>query len=369
MIELDLTLYTEVLDLQEEVRKNLVNDINACIESGNIADVTRHPRYQTQPNLFDQTKEHWKHIKEAITKKVSKHFDVNNSEIRAWAYIKYGREPEDSSTSVWHSHKRDNGICNAIFYLDVPESSSTTEFMDKDGNVYRPKLVNQLLIIHDSSTVHRPPLWIDRKPNENRYVIAVEYYSKKVTMNTFTDKGYVLVKGFLDPDSVSVVSRYLENALRRYPENNQGGGQGDSSKISYYADPLIEMILADKLAHVEEVTGFKLFPSYSFTRVYQKGEELKAHIDRPGCEISLTCHIATVGKPWPIWMQTPGGEPTEYTLEPGDACVYKGCEIKHWREPATDTDINVQMMLHYVNQNGPNADHKFDRRPGLSLRK
>jgi protoheme ferro-lyase len=93
-------------------------------------------------------------------------------------------------------------------------------------------------------------------------------------MTDFQNKGYVLVKNFLDPDSVSVVSRYLENALRRYPENNQGGGQGDSSKISYYADPLIEMILKDKLEHVEEVTGYKLFPSYSFTRVYQKAKSL-----------------------------------------------------------------------------------------------
>lgn len=188
-------------------------------------------------------------------------------------------------------------------------------------------------------------------------------------MTDFQNKGYVLVKGFLDPASVSVVSRYLENALRRYPENNQGGNQGDASKISYYSDPLIEMILKDKLEHVEEITGHKLFPTYSYTRVYQKGDELKAHIDRPSCEISLTCHIATVGKPWPIWMQVPGGEPVEYTLEPGDACVYKGCEIKHWRKPATETDINVQMMLHYVNQNGPNAGYKYDQRQGLSLKK
>jgi len=188
-------------------------------------------------------------------------------------------------------------------------------------------------------------------------------------MTEFQQKGYVLIKNFIDLDSVSVVSRYLENALKRYPENNQGGGQGDASKISYYADPLIEMILKDKLEHVEEVTGYKLFPSYSFTRVYQKGEELTPHVDRPSCEISLTCHIATVGKPWSVWMQTPGGEPTEYTLEPGNACVYKGCEIKHWRNPATETDINVQMMLHYVNQNGPCAGYKYDQRPGLSLRK
>lgn len=186
-------------------------------------------------------------------------------------------------------------------------------------------------------------------------------------MNVFQENGYVLVKNFLDADAVKVVSRYLENALRRYPENNQGGGGDTSSRISWYADPLIEMILEDKISHVEEITGYKLFPSYSFTRVYQKGDELKPHIDRPACEISLTCHIATVGKPWPIWMQPPGGESVSYTLEPGDACVYKGCEVKHWRSVATDTDINVQMMLHYVNQNGPNASYKLDRRPQISL--
>jgi hypothetical protein len=44
-------------------------------------------------------------------------------------------------------------------------------------------------------------------------------------MTEFQDKGYVLIKNFLDPESVKVVSRYLENALRRYPENNQGGGE------------------------------------------------------------------------------------------------------------------------------------------------
>ena len=120
---------------------------------------------------------------------------------------------------------------------------------------------------------------------------------------------------------------------------------------------------------MEKITGYKLFPSYSFTRVYQKGEELTPHVDRPACEISVTCHIATVGSPWPVWMQAPGEEPTQYTLEPGDACVYKGCEIKHWRQPATETDINVQMMLHYVDQNGPCAGYKYDQRPGLALRK
>ena len=189
------------------------------------------------------------------------------------------------------------------------------------------------------------------------------------TMTEFQQKGYVLIKNFLDPDSVKTISRYLEYALKRYPENNQGGGKGDASAISWYADPLIETVLQNSNEEMEKITGYKLFPSYSFTRVYQKGEELTPHVDRPACEISVTCHIATVGNPWPVWMQAPGEEPTQYTLEPGDACVYKGCEIKHWRNPATETDINVQMMLHYVNQNGPCAAYKYDQRPGLGLRK
>ena len=188
-------------------------------------------------------------------------------------------------------------------------------------------------------------------------------------MTEFQQKGYVLVKNFLDPDSVKTISRYLEYALKRYPENNQGGARGDASAISWYADPLIETVLQNSNEEMEKITGMKLFPSYSFTRVYQKGEELKPHVDRPACEISVTCHIATVGKQWPIWMQAPGEQPSEYVLEPGDACVYKGCEIKHWRQPATETDINVQMMLHYVDQNGPCAGYKYDQRPGLALRK
>lgn len=176
----------------------------------------------------------------------------------------------------------------------------------------------------------------------------------------------MIVKQFIDKDTVEVISRYLENALSRYPENIQGD-EGNSCKISFYADPLIEMVLKDKTDYIEQITGLNLYPTFSFVKVYQKGEELKPHVNRPSCEISLSCHIATVGKAWPLWMHTPGNNPTKYILEQGDACIYKGCEIVHWREVATETDINVQIMLHYVNKNGPYAEYKYDCRDKLSV--
>ena len=186
-------------------------------------------------------------------------------------------------------------------------------------------------------------------------------------MTNFQTNDYVLVKGFFKPQELDTISRYLENALKRYPENNQGGGEDLSSRISWYADPLIEVILKNALPDVEDATGLKLIPTYSFTRVYQKGDALEPHLDRPACEISVTSNIATVGKPWPIYMKVPGKEPTAHYLEPGDACIYKGCEVTHWRNKTVDTDLNVQVMLHYVDKNGPNVGHKFDRRASLGL--
>ena len=189
-------------------------------------------------------------------------------------------------------------------------------------------------------------------------------------MTEFQEKGYTLIKGFLDPQAVATISRYFEYKHKRYPEiNDSVTSYDESSKISWYADPLIETVLYNSTTEIEEITGLKLFPSYSYSRIYLNGDELKPHTDRDACEISITCHVATVGEPWPIYMQAPGKEATKHILEPGDVCVYKGCEIKHWREKAVNTDINVQFMLHYTDQNGPNTSYKFDGRVSLGLKK
>lgn len=189
-------------------------------------------------------------------------------------------------------------------------------------------------------------------------------------MTEFQEKNYVVVRGFLDPDSVRSVSKYLENKIKRHPETNENAKDPEKvSQFCWYADPLIEAVLDNSTAHVEEVTGLQLFPTYSYTRVYMKGDELKPHVDRPSCEVSVTCHVATVGEPWKIYMESPGQQPTAVELAPGDAVVYKGCIVKHWRHPMENTEINVQFMLHYVDQNGPNAEYKLDKRPYLAYPK
>ena len=184
-------------------------------------------------------------------------------------------------------------------------------------------------------------------------------------MTDFEKNSCILVKGFIDPQGIQTISRYMEYALKQ----NEMERSENHTAISYarYADPLIETVLRNSLEHMEEITGKKLYPTYSFSRVYLKGDFLKPHVDRPSCEVSVTVHVATIGEPWPIWMKVRGQEPVKMVLEPGDAVVYKGCEVTHWRDVADKTEVNAQFMLHYVDQEGPNAGYKFDRRPELGM--
>ena len=49
-------------------------------------------------------------------------------------------------------------------------------------------------------------------------------------------------------------------------------------------------------------------------------------------------------------------------LEEGDAVIYLGQEVDHWREEF-EGDWYAQCFLHYVDKDGKHASHYRDRRP------
>ena len=152
---------------------------------------------------------------------------------------------------------------------------------------------------------------------------------------------------------------------------------------SHYADPVMETLLMKVLPRMQEETGLQLIPTYSYARIYKKGDILKRHKDRPSCEISTTIHLG--GNKWPIFIDGTGAdnvineeqnlikpdapEGTKVLLEVGDMLVYSGCELEHWREPFEGNTCG-QVFLHYNHVNGPFAKkNKFDGRPLLGVQK
>ena len=137
---------------------------------------------------------------------------------------------------------------------------------------------------------------------------------------------------------------------------------------SHYGDMVMETLLVKMLPKMKQETNLDLLPTYSYARVYKKGDVLERHKDRPSCEVSTTLNLG--GDPWPIYIDGTGGEDNngeKVSLEVGDMLVYSGCELEHWREPF-EGDICGQVFLHYNHVNGPFADkNRFDGRAMLGL--
>ena len=69
---------------------------------------------------------------------------------------------------------------------------------------------------------------------------------------------------------------------------------------SIYGDPAFDTLLMKVLPVMKHETGLDVIPTYSYARIYKKGDILKRHKDRRSCEISTTLHLG--GDPWPIFM-------------------------------------------------------------------
>ena len=131
-----------------------------------------------------------------------------------------------------------------------------------------------------------------------------------------------------------------------------------------YGDPAFDGLLEYLRCSVQDYCGLRLLPTYSYFRMYKRGDVLARHRDRPACEISVTLNIGQKPlEPWPIHVQGEG-EPRSVELKPGDGLLYRGTELLHWRD-AYQGEALVQVFLHYVDRDGPHAGQKFDGRPSL----
>ena len=137
---------------------------------------------------------------------------------------------------------------------------------------------------------------------------------------------------------------------------------------SHYGDIVMDTLLQKVKPVVEKETKIKLTETYSYARIYKKGDELHRHKDRSSCEISTTMHLG--GDEWSIFLEPSGEEGkkgVEIKLEAGDMLIYKACDLEHWREPFEGKNCG-QVFLHYNDSSNAEAKfNKFDGRPMIGL--
>jgi len=183
---------------------------------------------------------------------------------------------------------------------------------------------------------------------------------------------YQIIKGALSYELANFIFNYFllkRDAVKWMYQNNityDTGLHGTwtdeqvPNTYSHYADNVMETLLVKMLPVMAKETGLNLVPTYSYARIYKKGDILRRHKDRPSCEISTTLNLG--GDPWPIFIDGTGADSvideyksiikpnapkgTKVLLDVGDMLVYSGCELEHWREPL-EGDVCAQVFLHY----------------------
>ena len=191
---------------------------------------------------------------------------------------------------------------------------------------------------------------------------------------SFKKNKYQIIKGAISTELADFCYQYFLNkrAVARHlfderfisPFTEYFGIWNDEQipeTYSHYSDIVMETLLQKVKPIMQKESGLNLIETYSYARIYKKGDELIRHKDRYSCEISTTMNLG--GDDWPIFLEPD----IKVDLKPGDMLMYRGCDLEHWREPFEGNDCG-QVFLHYNDASNKDAEqNKFDGRPFIGL--
>jgi len=199
------------------------------------------------------------------------------------------------------------------------------------------------------------------------------------SMTQFEVNKYVHLPDFLDKENCAQLVTELQKLVEEGKTTKDA--QCPLSQAIHGA-PVFDSLLEQLTPYFEKASGKRLYPTYAYARLYEPGDELKIHTDRPACEISATLTLGFEGDVWPIYfgdyseqgrkVTTQQGDikylinESEIKMGVGDAALYRGMDKVHWREPYKEGKWQAQVFLHYVDADGPHAEWKYDKRSKLS---
>lgn len=196
----------------------------------------------------------------------------------------------------------------------------------------------------------------------------------------YRQNGYATIRGLIPPEVAQNLFKQIQIDLKAagrsfdvFAQSHQLSRQQTVDISGHFYRPLTTFLWG-LTPIVSELTGADLLPSYDYFRIYQKGDICRVHSDRPSCEhsVSLTL-VYGDGAPWPLEVGSVpvkgegpafdhwGGEPHEAVeMQPGDAVLYRGIDLRHGRTMPNPNQWSAHLFLFWVERGGPYAQHAFD---------
>jgi hypothetical protein len=166
----------------------------------------------------------------------------------------------------------------------------------------------------------------------------------------FRQKNYAPVRDSIHSFNLAALRRYCRYLIRRGKVHL--GDEQSSRRYVVHNEPVARYFHHQIKNVVSAVVGEPVKPSYVYLASYLGGAELKKHTDREQCEFSVTLCLDFSPEPeretsWPICLETPEGMVTVYQAL-GDALIYRGTAVPHYRGALRDGYTSTSIFFHYV---------------------
>ncbi len=169
---------------------------------------------------------------------------------------------------------------------------------------------------------------------------------------SFRRHGYVNVRGLIHPFHLDALRKYYRRLIR-CGGMSLGDGQ-TSSRYVRHNEPVSRFFHHQLTRTINEIVGEAVKPAYTYVVSYQGGSELEKHVDREQCEFSVSLLIdyppeRERDSPWPLCIESGTGT-VAVTQIIGDALLFCGRELPHFRPMLPESCTSTSILLHYVRE-------------------
>ncbi len=158
----------------------------------------------------------------------------------------------------------------------------------------------------------------------------------------FRTSGYAVLKKLIPSPYIELLRllhvRYRHSETMRFQPNKMRYVKAD--------EPISVLLQAEICERVSRLTGHEMAPTYTCSIHYVDGGHIRPHMDRAQNEISVSLSIdkTPTDAIWPLYVVKDGSE-IACVLEIGDALIYRGTEVMHYRKPLPPGHTVTQLIV------------------------
>ncbi len=196
----------------------------------------------------------------------------------------------------------------------------------------------------------------------------------------YSADGYATIRGLIPPEVAANLFKQLQidlaaagRSFETFAKLHELSRQQTVDISGHFYRPLTTFLWG-LTPMMSVLTGADLLPSYDYFRIYQKDDICRVHSDRPSCEHSVSLTLAySDGVPWPLQVgstRVSGEDPcvddfgdeafSSIEMQPGDAVLYRGTELRHGRTQPNPNAWSAHLFLFWVERGGEFQQHAFD---------